>query len=275
MFKDICPYGLGGSTLLTDMGFFYEMQNTGQILRSRKNGKTKYTAINNDILQSGILTAQEKSILVHLLSLPEDWVVYKGLIWKEMNMGREQFNRNWKGLVEKGYVVSIRMIDKETNLVKGWNHIVYEEPVLPEARTDQSSDLLDFGQSEDPYLNKVITEQSNNETNEVLIQSNNPTKGEAILDSIFEEVWTFYGNSASRQVGSKKDARAKFMRLKSSEIELIRVHLPKFVKNHLEAKKADFLPNLTTYLNQRRFQDEKLPYATNQAKGDDFLNKFV
>jgi hypothetical protein len=251
------------------------MQNTGQILRSRKNGKSKYTAINNDILQSGVLTAQEKSILVHLLSLPEDWVVYKGLIWKEMNMGREQFNRNWKGLVEKGYVVSIRMIDKETNLVKGWNHIVYEEPVLPEARTDQSSDLLNFGQSEDPCLNKVINEQSNNETNELVIQSNNPTKGETILDSIFEEVWTFYGNSASRQVGSKKDARAKFMRLKSSEIELIRVHLPKFVKNHLEAKKADFLPNLTTYLNQRRFQDEKLPYATNQAKGDDFLNKFV
>jgi hypothetical protein len=167
------------------------------------------------------------------------------------------------------------MIDKETNLVKGWNHIVYEEPVLPEARTDQSSDLLNFGQSEDPCLNKVINEQSNNETNELVIQSNNPTKGETILDSIFEEVWTFYGNSASRQVGSKKDARAKFMRLKSSEIELIRVHLPKFVKNHLEAKKADFLPNLTTYLNQRRFQDEKLPYATNQAKGDDFLNKFV
>ena len=250
------------------------MQNTGQILRSRKNGKSKYTAINNDILQSGVLTAQEKSILVHLLSLPEDWVVYKGLIWKEMNMGREQFNRNWKGLVERGYVVSIRMIDKETNLVKGWNHIVYEEPVLPEARTDQSSDLPDFGQSEDPYLNKVIIEQSIELTKETIKQSNNLTKGEAILDSIFEEVWTFYGNSASRQVGSKKDARAKFLRLKSNEIEMIRVHLPKFVKNHLEAKKADFLPNLTTYLNQRRFTDEKLPYATNQAKGDDFLNKF-
>jgi hypothetical protein len=35
------------------------------------------------------------------------------------------------------------------------------------------------------------------------------------------------------------------------------------------------LPNLTTYLNQRRFTDEKLPYATTQAKGDDFLNKFT
>lgn len=143
------------------------MKNIGQILRSRKNGKSKYTAINNDILQSKTLTAQEKSILVHLLSLPEDWIVYKGLIWKDMNMGREQFNRNWKGLVEKGYVVSVRMIDKESNLVVGWNHVVYEEPVIPDTRTDQTSDLLDFGQSENPSLNKVINEQSNNITKEI------------------------------------------------------------------------------------------------------------
>lgn len=143
------------------------MKNTGQILRSRKNGKSKYTAINNDILQSKTLTPQEKSILVHLLSLPEDWVVYKGLIWRDMNMGREQFNRNWKGLVEKGYVVSVRMIDKESNLVVGWNHIVYEEPVIDESHTDQSSDLLDSGQSESQSVYKVINEQSNNLTKEI------------------------------------------------------------------------------------------------------------
>jgi hypothetical protein len=250
------------------------MKNTGQILRSRKNGKSKYTAINNDILQSETLTAQEKSILVHLLSLPEDWIVYKGLIWKSMNMGREQFNKHWKGLVEKGYVVSIRMIDQDTNLVVGWNHVVYEEPVLPDDRTDQSSDLLDSGQSENPCLNKVDIEQSNNETKELNKQSNNPTKGEGVLELIFEEVWKFYSSSASRQVGSKKDARAKFLRLKSNEIEAIRVHLPKYVKNHLEAKKTDYLPNLTTYLNKRSYEDEKLPYPSATNKMEDYLNQF-
>ena len=39
------------------------MQNTGQILRSRKNGKSKYTAISNEILQSSTLTPQEKGDL--------------------------------------------------------------------------------------------------------------------------------------------------------------------------------------------------------------------
>lgn len=142
------------------------MKNTGQILRSRKNGKSRYTPISNDILQSKTMTPEEKSILVHLLSLPEDWVVYKGEIWREMNMGRERFNRSWKGLVDKGYIISIRLIDTNTNLVKGWNHIVYEEPVLAVNEIDQLSELPNSGQSEDWGVNKGIKEQSNNNTKE-------------------------------------------------------------------------------------------------------------
>ena len=154
------------------MGFFYAMQNTGQILRSKKTGKSRYTPISNEILQSSELTPEEKSILVHLLSLPEDWVVYKGIIWRNMNMGRDRFNKNWKGLVDKGYIVSIRVIDTETNLIKGWNHIVYEEPVLSEFTelpNDQDSDLLNFSHSENQSVYKEIKEQNNKITKDIFI----------------------------------------------------------------------------------------------------------
>jgi hypothetical protein len=154
------------------MGFFYAMQNTGQILRSKKTGKSRYTPISNEILQSSELTPEEKSILVHLLSLPEDWVVYKGIIWRNMNMGRDRFNKNWKGLVDKGYIVSIRVIDTETNLIKGWNHIVYEEPVLSEFTelpNDQDSDLLNFSHSENQSIYKQIKQQKNKITKDIFI----------------------------------------------------------------------------------------------------------
>lgn len=154
------------------MGFFYAMQNTGQILRSKKTGKSRYTPISNEILQSSELTPEEKSILVHLLSLPEDWVVYKGIIWRHMNMGRDRFNKNWKGLVDKGYIISIRVIDTETNLIKGWNHIVYEEPVLSEITelpNDQDSDLLNFSHSENQSVYKEIKEQKNKLTKDIFI----------------------------------------------------------------------------------------------------------
>jgi hypothetical protein len=137
------------------------MENIGQIVRSKKTGKSRYTPINNDILQSSQLTCEEKTILIYLLSLPEDWVVYKTVIWQKMNIGRNRFNAHWKGLVEKGYIVSVRVIDTDTNLVRGWNHVVYEEPVLTESRSDQSSDLPEFGQSENHSIYKEDIQQSN------------------------------------------------------------------------------------------------------------------
>lgn len=143
------------------------MENLGQIIRSKKTGKSRYTPISNKILQSLTLTAEEKSILVHLLSLPEDWMVYKINFGKSLNMGRHRFNNAWKGLVEKGYIVSIRMIDTNTNLMRGWNHMVYEEPTNSESRIDTSTDFPKIGHSEDQVIYKVITEQSNKLTKEL------------------------------------------------------------------------------------------------------------
>lgn len=148
------------------------MKNTGQIVRSKKNGKSRYTPISNKILQSKILTPEQKSILVHLLSLPEDWVVYKTEIWKDMNIGRDRFNKSWASLVKLGYIVSVKMIDTSTNLIKGYNHIVYEEPVL---------DLLNVGLPEiqvarDSGTIQSTKQQSNN------LQSNN-IENNNILDT--------------------------------------------------------------------------------------------
>lgn len=151
------------------------MKNTGQIIRSKKNGKSRYTAISNDILQSKILTPEQKSILVHLLSLPEDWIVYKTEIWKDMNIGRDRFNKAWIGLVELKYIVSVKMLDTSSNLIKGYNHVVYEEPAV------DSSDLLNFSKPEPQVTRESVSIQSNNSQSNNL-QSNN-IKNNNILDT--------------------------------------------------------------------------------------------
>lgn len=219
------------------MGFFI-MQNTGQILRSKKTAKSRFTPISNEILQSNILTPEEKSILVHLLSLPEDWVVYKGIIWKQMNMGRDRFNKNWKGLVEKGYILSVKMIDSKTNLITGYNHIVYEEPVLSDVFTDvqsdEDSDLLKFSQPEIQSTNKVIIEESNNK------QNNNI--------QTFEEFWHLYNKKVNRS-----ESERAFKKIKSNEYDKIREHIPIFVKTF---KDKQYQPYFSTYLNNKRWNDE-------------------
>ena len=164
------------------------MENLGQIIRSKKTGKSRYTPVSNEILQSLTLSAEEKSILVHLLSLPEDWVVYKMAFGKQLNMGRHRFNNAWKGLQQKGYIVSVQMIDRNTNLMRGWNHMVHEEPVLNEERIDQPSELPKFGQSEDRVLYKVITEQSNNKDKreEVLVDTKKETPTQPPRDELID-----------------------------------------------------------------------------------------
>ncbi len=132
------------------------MKNTGQIVRKKKSGGSGYTCISNEILQSQILKPDEKSVLVHLLSLPEDWVVYKTTIWKKMNIGRDRFYKAWDGLVKLGYIVASKIIDKNSNLIIGYNYIVYEEPVK------LISDLLVSGITENQISGNPVSIQSNN-----------------------------------------------------------------------------------------------------------------
>lgn len=149
------------------------MNNTGQIVRSKKTGKSNYTAINNYILQNWEMSPEEKTILLYLLSLPEDWVVIKSWLIENCNIGRDRFNKAWKGLQEKGYIVSVRMIEQKTGQIKGWNHIVYEKPVLDETQDTENpkvgeSESREIRKSENQSIYKEINEQSNNTTKEIL-----------------------------------------------------------------------------------------------------------
>jgi hypothetical protein len=189
------------------------MENLGQIIRSQKTAKSRFTPISNEILQSKELTCEEKSILVHLLSLPETWVVYKTTIWQQMNIGRNRFNTAWKGLVKHGYIVSIRVIDTGSNLVKGWNHIVYEEPVLPEAKVNEVPYLPKFGQSEEAPLYKVITEETNNNIKEgdgILVNTKKEKPTEAPRDERPVEVKPEYAEIFDLWFEYKKERKQTY-----------------------------------------------------------------
>ena len=104
--------------------------NTGQIIKSRV--EEKFTIIPNEILRSNKLSAKAKGLLCFLLGLPSDWVLYKTTLPEYFKDGKESLNSAWEELEKEGYIVSVRIIDTDSNLSKGWNYMVYQEPVLPE-----------------------------------------------------------------------------------------------------------------------------------------------
>jgi hypothetical protein len=129
------------------------------IYRDSKKGKSDYTPINNSILQSSTLTPNEKSILVHLLSLPKNFAIIKGNIWKKMRIGRDAFNKAWKGLETFGYIKSERIMDK--GIFVGWLHEIYETPI------NGNTDLLNIRHSEIPTFGKSVKIKKKECTKEV------------------------------------------------------------------------------------------------------------
>jgi hypothetical protein len=66
--------------------------------------------------------------------------------------------------------------------------------------------------------------------------------------NIFNEFWDLYNKKLNRELSEKA-----FKKIKESEYDLIKNHIPNFVK---QFKDKQFQPYFSTYLNTKRWQDE-------------------
>ena len=101
--------------------------NTSKIIRQADVTKN-FSIIPNHIAQSTELSPNAKSLIIHLLSMPDNWYYVKTQFWKKTNLGRDAFNRAWKELESIGYICSERII--EGNLVRGYNYIISDLPIF-------------------------------------------------------------------------------------------------------------------------------------------------
>jgi len=167
--------------------------NKSIIIREPKKGKSDYTPISNSILQSSQLTPNEKSILVHLLSLPKNFAILKGNIWKKMNIGRDAFNKAWKGLVKYGYIKSERIMDN--GLLKGWLHIVSEIPMSANSDTLKfsNSEIQIFGNSvnieKKECIKEVVEKRSIRKKSTSIPGNSIPDSAESLNNKSFQELW--------------------------------------------------------------------------------------
>ncbi len=106
------------------------------------------------------------------------------------------------------------------------------------------------------------------ETQETQAFFEKPKKADSVSDSVnvndnesdiinnldFDCIWNMY-----LKVGNKKKSQELYNKQTKAKKELIRNHIPLYIKNHIDNDKKDFIPHLTTYLNGERWNDE-LPY---------------
>jgi hypothetical protein len=64
-----------------------------------------------------------------------------------------------------------------------------------------------------------------------------------------------------RRKGNKKTALSAFNNLSKKDKIEIEKHIPIFIQNHVDNDKLEYLPHFSSYLNQRRWEDD-LPYKS-------------
>jgi len=88
-----------------------------------------FTQLPRATTQNPELTLIESGLLVHLCSFPPDWNLRKKNMMPRLPKEKVgTFNRAWKGLQAKGYIVSKQMQDNRGHFKK-WKHTVYA--ILP------------------------------------------------------------------------------------------------------------------------------------------------
>lgn len=103
------------------------MKNTSLIIR-RADLTKNFSIIPNAIAQSKTLSANAKSLIIHMLSMPDNWYYVKTRFWRETNLSRDVFNKAWNELTALGYIQSERI--KEGNLLRGYHYIISDSPIF-------------------------------------------------------------------------------------------------------------------------------------------------
>jgi len=206
----------------------------------------KYTLVNNEILNSTDLSWKAKGIMSYLISLPEDWELYKTELVKRSKDGYESMISGWKELEALGYI--------ETKIIKSGNLFSKYEYTINDSR------ILGFTESgitepENPQL--IIT---NSKVNTKRINTNNK---EAIFS--FEDFWQLYPKKVA-----KEKCLTKFKNLKSNEIQAIKSTLTSFLNYYPFPTYSH--PDPLSYLNAKRWQDE-IPVQPTQAEEHSVLTK--
>ena len=124
--------------------------------------KTKdYSVIHNEGFRDARLSARSKGIFAYIMTLPDDWRLYKGELFNHFSEGRDALNTAFKELEEAGYIE--RVIIRDTaGVIVGNDYIVKELSVLLETR------LTGNPSNGKPASTKYSLKQNTKETKEIV-----------------------------------------------------------------------------------------------------------
>jgi hypothetical protein len=236
------------------------------ILRRGSRASDNFTSITNDALRDSRLTFKARGILAYLMSHSDGWEINVSAIARAGGCGRDAVMSGLKELREAGYLHMTQVHDEGGRMAK-WE---YEITDAPQSENPTADHGRVFPQSDNPESDNPTAKEEHPYKKKISQEKNlSSPDGEGELDALFDHAWS----SWPRGRGSRKDARAKFMRLTSrggafhGNPEALAHAIAEFGQAYLAAKRTTdesirFTPHLTTWLNREGWNETpQPPYA--------------
>ena len=103
----------------------YELVNTGTIVKCRST--SDFTQIPNVTARQKDLSLKAKGLLLVIMSLPDDWALYKTNLHQFSGDGRDATTNAFNELMDKGYIIGNQRRNSEGKMF-GWSYTVYDTP---------------------------------------------------------------------------------------------------------------------------------------------------
>ena len=152
------------------------------IIRRKKN--RNYSTISNECLQDPSLSWKAKGLFAYMMSLPDDWKLYKTELLKHATDGKDSTRSGFDELVDRGYVIPQELRD-ENGRMAGWDYIVTETPTAEKPIAGNPPSVNPT--SDTPPLQSTKHIQSTNKQNTNLTSRDSADLGDAAAIGVERE----------------------------------------------------------------------------------------
>ena len=223
----------------------------GEMLRKNR---VAYEVVPRDVVQQ-VKNPDALAIWIYLLTKPDNWVVRRTDIRRHFGLGMDRYSNAMRELREMGLVVSAAISDGKTGQLQGkviWvNACVTEVPENPNVGKNRTSGFPECRE------NRTLKET------EIQLQKQRTYRAPAIADAKHDVMFASFWMNYPKKVDKKK-AHDVFRRLPEDK-QVAAVE--DAASGRYNGTEKRFIPNPTTYLRGERWDDERLPMASERRSG--------
>ncbi len=172
-----------------------------QTIQRIKNKTDNFTIVANEIFQRSDVSARAKGIYAYIMTLPDDWKIYKSEIYKHFSEGITALDTAFKELEELGYITKERH-KGEGGRFSGWDYTIRESVEKTDPMENRLSDNPKSGNQQ------LLSTNSSQRTNK--------QRTDNIYSEVSEEIISYLNEKTSSRYRST-DTTKKLIRARLEE----------------------------------------------------------